>query len=118
MSTLRVDNFTPSAGGTDISINGINKAYGFVDQTVGLGAESLNITSATDVGVGRWNLTLTNILLVADSPRTMAGDLNSFINAGFYTNDYSTTTLNVLGYDAGSFADTINISIAAQGRLA
>ena len=60
MSTIRVDNFGPSAGGTTYSADGISKGYvvfnGFA-VTIG---DSLNNSSLTDNGSGDFNLNHTN----------------------------------------------------------
>lgn len=61
MSTLRVDNFGPSAGGTSYSARGIAKAYCNADAAGAVNdGQSVNISSLTDVGTGDIDFTLTN----------------------------------------------------------
>lgn len=61
MSTIRVDNFGPAAGGTTYSARGIAKAWVNFNGTGTIAIrDSLNVASLTDVGVGGYNLSFTN----------------------------------------------------------
>jgi hypothetical protein len=60
MSTLRVDNFAPSGGGTSFSTSGIAKAWSNFTPTTPSLDQDLNITSLTDNGVGDFSLNFTN----------------------------------------------------------
>lgn len=52
MSTIRVDNFAPSAGGTAFSQRGIARSHWHFDQVTLTTSEALNTSSVTDVSVG------------------------------------------------------------------
>ena len=61
MSTIRVDNFGPSAGGTTYSAGGIAKAYVFYDMrsTLSIG-QSMNVSSVSDQATGRGRISFTS----------------------------------------------------------
>ena len=57
MSTIRVDNFGPSAGGTTYSARGIAKAWVNFDGTGTIAArDSENVSSLTDNGTGNYTV--------------------------------------------------------------
>jgi hypothetical protein len=61
MSTIRVDNFGPSAGGTTYSARGIAKAWVNFNGTGTIAArDSENVSSLTDNGVGDYTVNLSN----------------------------------------------------------
>ena len=65
MSTIRVDNFGPSSGGTTYSARGIAKAWGHFNEDTSGGdpvfiRDSQNISSLTDDGTGRLTTAFTN----------------------------------------------------------
>jgi len=61
MSTIAVDNFKPSAGGTSFGIEGIAKAWGNLNGTGTISLrDSYNISSVTDSGTGRYDFSFTN----------------------------------------------------------
>ena len=61
MSTIRVDNFGPSAGGTTYSARGIAKAWVNFDGTGTIAArDSENVSSLTDNATGGYGVNLTN----------------------------------------------------------
>ena len=63
MSTIRVDNFGPSAGGTTYSADGIAKAWCWVDDATPSSPaiqNSLNCSSVTYIGTGNYTYSLTN----------------------------------------------------------
>ena len=61
MSTLRVDNFGPSAGGTTYSARGIAKAWVNFNGTGTIAArDSENVSSLTDNGTGDYTVNLSN----------------------------------------------------------
>jgi hypothetical protein len=61
MSTIRVDNFGPSAGGTTYSARGIAKAWVNFNGTGTIAArDSENVSSLTDKGTGSYNINFQN----------------------------------------------------------
>jgi len=67
MSTIRVDNFGPSAGGTTYSARGIAKAWVNFNGTGTIAArDSENVSSLTDDGVGIYTVNWTNDFGAAD----------------------------------------------------
>lgn len=61
MSTIRVDNFGPSAGGTTYSARGIAKAWVNFNGTGTIAArDSENVSSLTDNGIGKFAVNFTN----------------------------------------------------------
>jgi hypothetical protein len=62
-STIRVDNFGPSAGGTTYSARGIAKAWVNFDGTGTIAArDSLNVSSLTDNGTGDYSFNYTSAM--------------------------------------------------------
>jgi len=73
MSTIRVDNFGPSAGGTTYSARGIAKAWCRFNGTDTIAIESSsNTSSLTDVGTGDYQINLTNALNANDGAHFFA----------------------------------------------
>ena len=67
MSTIRVDNFGPSAGGTTYSARGIAKAWVNFNGTGTIAArDSENVSSLTDNGTGDYTINLSNAFGAAD----------------------------------------------------
>ena len=67
MSTIRVDNFGPSAGGTTYSARGIAKAWVNFDGTGTIAArDSENVSSLTDNGTGDYTVNFSNAFGAAD----------------------------------------------------
>jgi hypothetical protein len=61
MSTVRTDNFGPSAGGTTYSARGIAKAWVNFDGTGTIAArDSENVSSLTDNGTGDYTVNFSN----------------------------------------------------------
>jgi hypothetical protein len=61
MSTIRVDNFGPSAGGTTYSARGIAKAWVNFNGTGTIAArDSENVSSLTDNGTGDYTVSIGN----------------------------------------------------------
>ena len=108
MSTIRVDNFGPSAGGTTYSARGIAKAWVNFDGTGAIAArDSENVSSLTDNGTGNYNVNFTNAFAAtnyapfkADNERgvgeislTSTGSLSMLVrNTSFSEADASTVT--------------------------
>jgi len=67
MSTIRVDNFGPSAGGTTYSARGIAKAWVNFNGTGTIAArDSENVSSLTDNGTGEYVVNWTNAFGATD----------------------------------------------------
>ena len=67
MSTIRVDNFGPSAGGTTYSARGIAKAWVNFNGTGTIAArDSENVSSLTDNGTGDYTVNFSNAFGAAD----------------------------------------------------
>jgi hypothetical protein len=63
MSTIRVDNFGPSAGGTTYSARGVSKAWVNFNGTGTIAArDSENVSSLTDNGTGDYTANFTNAM--------------------------------------------------------
>ena len=115
MSTIRCDNFGPSAGGTTYSARGIAKAWVNHDNS-GSVADSLNVSSVTDNGVGQFAVNLTSALLAAANFGGGAANQATGV-AGLITNTASAYTANHLN-DAGNFADPNAARSVILGDLA
>jgi hypothetical protein len=92
MSTIRVDNFGPSAGGTTYSARGIAKAWANIaggGQSV-LG--SLNVSSVTDSGVGAYTLTYTSAFDSVDNQSLFGASL--IASSSTYTPQINATTVS------------------------
>jgi hypothetical protein len=67
LSTIRVDNFGPSAGGTTYSARGIAKAWVNFNGTGTIAArDSENVSSLTDNGTGDYTVNIGNDFAAAD----------------------------------------------------
>jgi hypothetical protein len=74
MSTIRVDNFGPSAGGTTYSARGIAKSWVNFDGTGTIAArDSENVSSLTDNGTGDYTVNFTNSFGAADYSLVTSG---------------------------------------------
>jgi uncharacterized protein YfiM (DUF2279 family) len=67
LSTIRVDNFGPSAGGTTYSARGIAKAWvNFNGQGTIAARDSENVSSLTDNATGEYTINLSNAFGAGD----------------------------------------------------
>lgn len=126
MSTLRIDNFGPSAGGTTYSARGIAKAWVNFDGTGTIAArDSENVSSLTDNGTGDYTVSFSNAFGAADYavsgsaaflstgsgfPRIMA----PVSNAGISTTNTQIRTAD----DGGVQNDCAVVSVLQHGDLA
>lgn len=98
MSTIRVDNFGPSAGGTTYSARGIAKAWANFDTNVPLIRDSENISSITDNGAGDHSLSITNAMSSNNYAAQLTGNMNITSSGvyvfGFYDINSTTTAQN------------------------
>lgn len=95
MSTIRVDNFGPSAGGTTYSARGIAKAWVNFDGTGTIAArDSENVSSLTDNGVGNYFFNLSSA--TASTSTSCAGSSRLAVTANSpYDQVYSNTTSQI-----------------------
>ena len=123
MSTLRIDNFGPSAGGTTYSARGIAKAWVNFNGTGTIAArDSENVSSLTDHGTGDYSTNFTNAF--ANTNYATACMTNGG-GAGAVMAPYSTATLDVSSQRMGTRrTDTFNaqdseyVNYAYYGDLA
>ena len=122
MSTIRVDNFGPSAGGTTYSARGIAKAWVNFNGTGTIAArDSENVSSLTDIATGVYGINFTNVM--ADENYASAG-----IKQNVSTNtDHGLTPSSgqrsasqdvVASIEANAPADSANVHIIYMGDLA
>ena len=126
MSTIRVDNFGPSAGGTTYSASGVAKAWVNISGT-GTAAirDSLNVASLTDDGTGKYSANLssamsdTNYSSVADGAYD-TGDGAGTVNHALRRLALSATSVKVRCYSPtdNAFYDSQVITAATFGDLA
>lgn len=110
MSTLRVDNITPSAGGTAYNLSaGTAKALWRYNQSTPSVVLSTNVSSITDTGTGRYGVNYNNLMNDADH-HSMAMTIS--IGGGAAMAGYDSTVapdttavVNIRTEDSGS-ADT------------
>jgi len=97
MSTIRVDNFGPSAGGTTYSARGIAKAWVNFNGTGTIAArDSENVSSLTDNGTGNYDVDFTNAMAdVNYSTTTTAGGSTGEVFASIGSTTYSTSVVQV-----------------------
>jgi hypothetical protein len=97
MSTIRVDNFGPSAGGTTYSARGIAKAWANLNGTGTIALrDSLNVSSVTDIGTGNFDFNFANAMANANYGRgsasiTYAGT-NAYLSANAVEQSVNLTT--------------------------
>jgi hypothetical protein len=80
VSTIRVDNFGPSAGGTSYSARGIAKAWVFFNEATPAIISSLNVSSFTDTSTGRGSINFTNSMSSAND--YIASVTSNYISSG------------------------------------
>jgi hypothetical protein len=127
LSTLRIDNFGPSAGGTTYSARGIAKAWVTFNGTGTIAVDdSLNIASLTDRGTGLYRTNFTSNFTNADHVDAFAcrqdtaadgGDIDRFVNYNRQPQDVGYTDLTV--QTGGTTpVDVARIAVMTHGDLA
>jgi len=117
-STIRVDNFGPSAGGTTYSARGIAKAWVNFNGTGTIAArDSENVSSLTDNGVGNYAVNLTNAMANANGPVTSSDYQAALGNLiGYYS---SPSIITAGSYDnSGANTDYQAVQLIGMGDLA
>ena len=121
MSTIRVDNFGPSAGGTTYSARGIAKAWVNFNGTGTIAArDSENVSSLTDNGTGNYTVNFSNAFGAADWAATGNSNVN---NAGHTTipregQNVFVNSVGIVTLDGVNGADAPTVSLVAHGDLA
>ena len=134
MSTIRVDNFGPSAGGTTYSAGGIAKAWvNFNGQSTVSIRDSLNVGSITDTGAGSFEINFSSSFaninystVISLSPASYANNNGGNANIASYasgSNQYDQTpTASRMGFSTnergGSAFDPKYADAVAHGDLA
>ena len=124
-STIRVDNFGPSAGGTTYSARGIAKAWVNFDGTGTIAArDSENVSSLTDGGAGDYEINFSNSFAAADYSIVATGNIATN-NSGRSVSAPASDTYTVSAVGVRCFrSDTLGaedfafVSAAAHGDLA
>ena len=119
-STIRVDNFGPSAGGTTYSARGIAKAWVNFNGTGTIAArDSENVSSLTDNGTGKYTVNFTAAManLNYAVPTGFAG--NGADNFHPLLNNPLAGSVQMYGVQWGvGFYDTSVYSVSILGDLA
>ena len=124
MSTIRVDNFGPSAGGTTYSARGIAKAWVNFNGTGTVAVrDSDNVSSLTDNGVSDYTVTLTNAFAAATYTFTFGARSEGVTGANYLSmsngNVPTTTSLRIFAVAFnGSAVDTPTTNTVLHGDLA
>jgi hypothetical protein len=128
MSTVRTDNFGPSAGGTTYSARGIAKAWVNFDGTGTIAArDSENVSSLTDNGTGDYTLNFSSAFGAGDYAPTcmMQSDATRELTIRSGASDsaapdlMSGTQLRVAVYtNSAGNSDVATICVSINGDLA
>jgi hypothetical protein len=125
MSTIRVDNFGPSAGGTTYSARGIAKAWVNFDGTGTIAArDSENVSSLTDDGTGKYDVNFTSAFAAADYSAVVDGAFNTDDTSGSVVHtlrriSLSTSFVGVRCFTpGGAFSDSEVVTTIVAGDLA
>ena len=124
MSTVRTDNFGPSAGGTTYSARGIAKAWVNFNGTGTIAArDSENVSSLTDNGTGSYTVSFTNAFGAADfsAPCSSVYDVSGtrFANRFYGTYAISASSCRAVASDSvGNGLDMNDYYISMFGDLA
>jgi hypothetical protein len=128
LSTLRIDNFGPSAGGTTYSARGIAKAWVNFNGTGTIAArDSENVSSLTDNGTGEYTITIsndfsnTNYLLLGtcllDNNTDGRGFVSSAPDSGGFAPAVGSAKIGTVQAGIGSL-DFAFVNVAFSGDLA
>lgn len=123
MSTIRVDNFGPSAGGTTYSARGIAKAWVNFNGTGTIASrDSENVSSLTDNGTGNYTVNLSSAFGAADYAIAATGGDNAsgttLIQAPFNTSQTASALQLYVSNSVFAATDRTNINGTFFGDLA
>jgi hypothetical protein len=119
LSTLRIDNFGPSAGGTTYSARGIAKAWLYYNGVSNTIVGSLNTTSVTDNATGDFTQNITNAFADTSGAVT-TGKTNEVSNAGnaMAARVVTSSTIGIAAYEDGTKRDSSHNYTMVMGDLA
>lgn len=119
MSTIRVDNFGPSAGGTTYSARGIAKAWVNFNGTGTVAVrDSENVASITDNATGDYTVNFANAFANSNLSAVSGYNGNGANNYHNYAIPIS-TSITITNVQWGvAFYDTAVLAVAAHGDLA
>lgn len=122
MSTIRVDNFGPSAGGTTYSARGIAKAWVNFNGTGTIAArDSENVSSLTDNATGQYTINFTSVFGAADYSTSFTCDGSSFAGAATnFLDTFSSGSCRAISFNtvSGSATDSSLVTASMFGDLA
>jgi hypothetical protein len=128
LSTLRIDNFGPSAGGTTYSARGIAKAWVNFNGTGTIAArDSENVSSLTDNATGDYTVNITNSMANTSYAACVNGkqlDDNDFEAQGLLTAARPVNSSSYRQYcrqsqiETGSSRDFALVASSTHGDLA
>ena len=124
MSTIRVDNFGPSAGGTTYSARGIAKAWVNFNGTGTIAArDSENVSSLTDNGTGDYTVNINNDMAdgnyaMASAGGGTAGNFNTSVSVGNFLAAPTGSAIRVVSLYGTSQSDCGQANVAILGDLA
>lgn len=119
-STIRVDNFGPSAGGTTYSARGIAKAWVNFDGTGTIAArDSENVSSLTDNGTGDYTVNIANDFAAADYSSVFCVGNTTTTDGFFYlTSQIVGSVTGRMRTHSGSLEDAAIVCGSLDGDLA
>ena len=119
-STIRVDNFGPSAGGTTYSARGIAKAWVNFNGTGTIAArDSENVSSLTDNGTGQYTINFSNAFGATDYAVVAGNGSNAAANTVSNTNNItSASSVPFIHYENSSATDVPQLFAVIHGDLA
>ena len=123
MSTIRIDNFGPSAGGTTYSARGIAKAWVNFNGTGTIAArDSENVSSLTDNGTGDYTVSYSNSFSSANYQIATSAN-NTTANyewhlSPYYGSNPTVSQTRCAGSAGGSLSDMLYLNAAIDGDLA
>ena len=124
-STIRVDNFGPSAGGTTYSARGIAKAWVNFNGTGTIAVrDSENVSSLTDNGTGDYTVNIGNdmangnyLVLAGGNTNVTTGGANFFNSPAYQAQSGASIRLATFN-QASSNTDMEFVMLATHGDLA
>ena len=124
MSTVKTDNFAPSAGGTSFSTNGVSKVWVNFNGTSTVSVnESNNAASVTDGGTGSYVVNFTNDMDNINFCSVGIADDSSASDPTLWPDSAVTRSAGSMAVatgssSSGSYGDRNPISVIVFGELA
>jgi len=120
MSTLKVTNIQATGETASRAVSGVAAALAVWDASTGTptSLQSSNVSSFTDIGVGRCGVNYTNNMSNTDN--IISGAAGQGGNKNFVYNDNSASSVEAVTQAAttATFADYDNVSVVTHGDLA